>query len=105
MWNKHVSPQWEVLSDAERVQFDRDEGLSSAPTPAPTIAPGTPSPPEVSFDVSLRELTDLANLPDEDTVAALAGHLVDLRRIASRPILPNEEPNARGEPPTKSRQE
>ena len=105
MWSKHVSRQWEVLSGAERVQFDRDEGLSSAPTPAPTIAPGSPSPPEVSFGVSLRELTDLADLPDEDTVAALTGHLVELRRIASRPILPNEEPNARGEPPTKSIQE
>lgn len=59
MWNKHVSRQWEVLSGAERVQLDRDKALSSAPTPAP----GTPSPPEVSFDVSLRELSDLADLP------------------------------------------
>ena len=101
MWSKHVSRQWEVLSGAERVQLDRDKALSSAPTPAP----GTPSPPEVSFGVSLRELTDLADLPDEDTVAALTGHLVELRRIARRPILPNEEPNARGEPPTKSIQE
>eukprot|EP00964_Phaeocystis_antarctica_P012634 scaffold6961_cov42-Phaeocystis_antarctica.AAC.3 len=27
-------------------------------------------------------------MPDEDTAAALTNHLLDLRRVASRPILP-----------------
>ena len=72
MWDRHAGRQWESLSNGERAQFDRDNAPSSAPTPAPAPAPGTPSAPEVSSDVSLRELAVLVDLPDEEAEAALA---------------------------------
>ena len=72
---------------------DRDKATSSAPAPAPAQAPapapGAPSAPEESSDVNLRELAELTDMPDEDTAAALTNHLLDLRRVASRPILPD----------------
>ena len=66
MWDRHAGRQWESLSNGERAQFDRDNAASSAP------APSTPSAPEVSSNVSLRELAVLVDLPDEEAEAALA---------------------------------
>ena len=85
MWNRHADQPWEVLSGAERAQLDWDEAPSSAPAPAPATAPGTPSAPEESSDVNLRELAELVDMPYEDAAAALTNHLLDLRRVASRP--------------------
>ena len=78
--DKHADLQWEALSDAERAQFDRDKARSSASTPAPAPAPSTPSAPEVSSYMNLKELKVLVDLPDEDAEAALTSHIFELKQ-------------------------
>ena len=79
---------------------DLDKATSSPPAPAPATAPSTPSAPEESSDANVRELAELTDMPDEDAAAALTNHLLDLRRVASVPILPNARAaNAAAAPP------
>ena len=79
---------------------DRDKATSSAPAPAPAPAPGAPSAPEQSSDANLMELAELVDMPNDAAAAALTNHLLDLRRVASRPILPNARAaNAAAVPP------
>ena len=93
VWDRHVGRRWHTLPDAERTQRARNEAPSSSSVPSPAsasaTAPSAPSAPGESSDVNLKDLALLTALPDEEAFAALANHLVDLRRAVRPPVLPS----------------